>query len=93
MRTGTLHPVQVLAVCSVGIFDTVTAQRGNGSSAYLFTDCDIAPSEPETLLGRPWGPLAHTVYKSCFITANIAKVTRPFSRLALHAFRCCVWRK
>lgn len=64
----------VLEGCAVAIYDTVTAQKGNGTTSYLFQDCDISPTESETLLGRPWGPLAHTVYKNCAMSANIAKV-------------------
>jgi pectinesterase len=57
---------------AIAIFDTVTAQRGNGSTAYLFEDCDISPAAPGTLLGRPWGLLAKTIFKSCVMSANVA---------------------
>ena len=56
---------------AVAISDTVTAQKGNGSTAYLFLDSDIVPAAPNTELGRPWGLLAHTVYKDCFMGAGI----------------------
>ena len=59
---------------AVAIFDTVTAQKGNGSTAYLFVNSDIVPAGPSiTQLGRPWGPLAHTVYKDCYMGAGVAK--------------------
>ena len=57
---------------SIAIFDTVTAQRGNGSTAYLFENCDVSPAAPGTLLGRPWGLLAKTIFKSCVMSANVA---------------------
>ena len=57
---------------AIAIFDTVTAQRGNGSTAYLFENCDVSPAAPGTLLGRPWGLLAKTVFKSCVMSANVA---------------------
>jgi pectinesterase len=61
----------VFQSCALAIFDTVTAQRGNGSSAYLFLDSDISPSKPGTLLGRPWGNLSQTVFSSCRLSGNI----------------------
>ena len=46
---------------------TVTAQRGNGTTAYLFlnSSVDALSGGPASLvLGRPWGPLARTVLVS-----------------------------
>lgn len=61
----------VFQSCALAIYDTVTAQRGNGTSAYLFLDSDISPSKPGTLLGRPWGNLSQTVFSSCRLSGNI----------------------
>ena len=55
---------------------TVTAQKGNGSSAFLFLNSSVdALSEgPGTLaLGRPWGSLARTVFSGCHLGAGVAK--------------------
>ena len=57
--------------CALEIFDTVTAHRGNGSSAYLFDRCLVRPPQARTLLGRPWGPNATVVFKSCAMSDNI----------------------
>jgi len=51
--------------CDLEIYDTVTAHRGNGTTAYLFDGCAVLPAQPRTLLGRPWGPNATVVFKSC----------------------------
>jgi len=58
--------------CEVSIFDTVTAHKGNGSTAYLFVNSSIVPvGQPQypsrTFLGRPWGPLSRTVFSGCFM--------------------------
>ena len=53
---------------------TVTAQKGNGSTAYLFLDSDIdSISGPSVLLlGRPWGALAKTVFMGSKLGAGVA---------------------
>jgi pectinesterase len=61
----------VFQACEVIIFDTVTAHKGNGSTAYLFQDCTIAPTVGGSYLGRPWGPQAHVVLKNCYLGANV----------------------
>ena len=54
---------------------TVTAQRGNGTTAYLFLNStvDALSGGPGSLvLGRPWGPLARTVFSGCALGAGVA---------------------
>lgn len=54
---------------------TVTAQRGNGTTAYLFlnSSVDALSGGPASLvLGRPWGPLARTVFSGCELGSGIA---------------------
>lgn len=54
---------------------TVTAQRGNGTSAYLFlnSSVDALSGGPASLvLGRPWGPLARTVFSGCALGDGVA---------------------
>ena len=54
---------------------TVTAQKGNGSSAYLFlnSSVDALSGGPGSLfLGRPWGPLARTVFSGCALGEGVA---------------------
>lgn len=57
---------------------TVTAQRGNGSTAYLFVNSFVdslgggEENPAALLLGRPWGPQAQTVFKSCTMGAGVA---------------------
>ena len=63
----------VFEKCEVTIYDTVTAQRGNGTSAYLFLNSSIVPAQSGTLLGRPWGPLARTVFSQCYLGAGISR--------------------
>ena len=58
----------------VAIYDTITAQKGNGTTSYLFLDSEVSPGAPGTELGRPWGPLARTVFKSCRMSENVAPV-------------------
>ena len=60
--------------CDLEIFDTVTAHRGNGTTAYLFDACAVVPTQPRTLLGRPWGPNATVVFKSCEMNSNVDPV-------------------
>lgn len=63
----------VLDTCTVAIYDTVTAQKGNGSTAYLFVNSSIVPAQGPntTYLGRPWGPQAQTVFKNCYMSDAI----------------------
>jgi len=54
---------------------TVTAQRGNGSTAYLFLNSSVdalAGGPASLVLGRPWGPLARTVFSGCALGAGVA---------------------
>jgi pectinesterase len=55
---------------------TVTAQKGNGSTAYLFLDStiNVLSEGPNTLyLGRPWGSLSKTVFSGCYLGQGVAK--------------------
>ena len=56
---------------------TVTAQKGNGSTAYLFLNSTVDTLEGgggTLVLGRPWGSLARTVFSGCYLGPGIAKV-------------------
>ena len=56
---------------------TVTAQKGNGSTAYLFlnSSVDVLTEGPGTLrLGRPWGPFSHTVFSGCTLGPGVAAI-------------------
>jgi pectinesterase len=56
---------------------TVTAQKGNGSTSYLFlnSSVDVLSDGPGTLfLGRPWGSLSQTVFSGCNFGKGVAKL-------------------
>ena len=56
---------------------TVTAQKGNGTTSYLFlnSSVDVLSEGPGTLLlGRPWGSLASTVFSGCYFGEGVAKI-------------------
>jgi hypothetical protein len=60
----------VLEASTLDVAYTVTAARGEPTSAYLILDSTItAPSS--TLLGRPWGALTTTVYKNCWLSEAV----------------------
>jgi pectinesterase len=53
---------------------TVTAHKGNGTTAYLLVDSDIDSLHGEksaVLLGRPWGSLAKTVIRDSRLGAGV----------------------
>jgi len=56
------------------MINTVTAQRGNGSTAYFFNNSyidTVDSAKNALLLGRPWGPQAITIFRSCYMSAGI----------------------
>jgi pectin methylesterase-like acyl-CoA thioesterase len=56
----------VFASSRIDMSFTVTAHRGNGSTAYLVVDSEVT-SPSTVLLGRPWGEQARVVFKSCYL--------------------------
>lgn len=56
----------VFAGSRIDMSFTVTAHRGNGSTAYLVLDSEVT-SPSTVLLGRPWGEQARVVFKSCYM--------------------------
>lgn len=56
--------------CTIDMEYTVTAHRGDGSSAYLLQNCSIL-STNGVLLGRPWGPQATVIFKSCYMDRQV----------------------
>jgi pectinesterase len=61
--------------CTITVYDTITAAKNNGTTAYLIQnsvvdpaqDPEQAPGTPSSVLGRPWGLLAKTVFKSNYL--------------------------
>ena len=50
----------------IDMSDTITAQRGDGTTAYLIVD-SLVTSPSAVLLGRPWGEQAQVVFKNCYM--------------------------
>jgi pectin methylesterase-like acyl-CoA thioesterase len=64
----------VLVDATIRMNYTVTAQRGNGSTAYLFLggSVDSLAGTADLLLGRPWGPQAAVVFVNTTLGAGVA---------------------
>lgn len=55
---------------------TVTAQKGNGSTAFLFLNSSVdtlSGGAGSLALGRPWGSLARTVFCGCYLGPGVAR--------------------
>ena len=56
--------------CDIDMTFTVTAHRGDGSSAYLISDSRVTSSST-VLLGRPWGEQAQVVFKNTYLSGGV----------------------
>lgn len=59
---------------TIVMLNTVTAQKGNGTTAYIFNNSYIDSIEGKNtlLLGRPWGPQSSTIFQNSYMTDGIA---------------------
>lgn len=59
--------------CAIDMVDTMSAHRGNGSTAYLVQN-SVVTSSGSLYLGRPWGPNATTVLINNTLAAGVERI-------------------